>query len=101
MGFHRVTEFVALLSEARYERSLLGLRARFAKLDQLVLNLWSWDGMPPGAPTTGRALAERGGAPLFHRLGRRGLRGRVKSHGVSESLEALEEATGFGLGVTT
>jgi hypothetical protein len=37
--FHRVTEFVALLIEARYERSLLGLRARLAKLDQLVLNL--------------------------------------------------------------
>jgi len=36
--FFRVTELVTLLIEARDERSLLGLRARLAKLDLLVLD---------------------------------------------------------------
>jgi DNA replication protein DnaC len=36
--FHRVTELVTLLIEARDERSLLGLRARLGKLDLLVLD---------------------------------------------------------------
>lgn len=36
--FHRVTELVTLLIEARDERTLLGLRARLAKLDLLVLD---------------------------------------------------------------
>ena len=36
--FFRVTELVTLLMEARDERSLLGLKARLAKLDLLVLD---------------------------------------------------------------
>jgi len=36
--FHRVTELVTLLIEARDERALLGLKARLAKLDLLVLD---------------------------------------------------------------
>jgi len=36
--FHRVTELVTLLIEARDERALLGLRARLGKLDLLVLD---------------------------------------------------------------
>ena len=36
--FHRVTELVTLLIEARDERALLGLRGRLAKLDLLVLD---------------------------------------------------------------
>jgi DNA replication protein DnaC len=36
--FHRVTELVTSLIEARDERGLLGLRARLAKLDLLVLD---------------------------------------------------------------
>src|SRR5207245_5930538 len=36
--FFRVTELVTLLIEARDERALLGLRARLAKLDLLVLD---------------------------------------------------------------
>ncbi len=36
--FHRVTELVTLLIEARDERTLLGLKARLAKLDLLVLD---------------------------------------------------------------
>jgi len=36
--FHRVTELVTLLIEARDERSLLGLKARLGKLDLLVLD---------------------------------------------------------------
>jgi DNA replication protein len=36
--FHRVTELVTLLIEARDERGLLGLRARLSKLDLLVLD---------------------------------------------------------------
>ena len=36
--FHRVTELVTLLMEARDERTLLGLRARLAKLDLLILD---------------------------------------------------------------
>ncbi len=36
--FHRVTELVTLLIEARDERGLLGLKARLSKLDLLVLD---------------------------------------------------------------
>ena len=36
--FHRVTELVTLLIEARDERTLLGLKARLSKLDLLVLD---------------------------------------------------------------
>jgi len=36
--FHRVTELVTSLIEARDERTLLGLRARLGKLDLLVLD---------------------------------------------------------------
>ena len=36
--FHRVTELVTLLIEARDERTLLGLKSRLAKLDLLVLD---------------------------------------------------------------
>jgi DNA replication protein DnaC len=36
--FHRLTELAMLLMEARDERSLLGRRARLAKLDQLILD---------------------------------------------------------------
>jgi len=36
--FHRLTELAMLLMEARDERSLLGLRARLAKLDLVILD---------------------------------------------------------------
>jgi DNA replication protein DnaC len=36
--FHRLTELATLLLEARDERSLLGLKARLAKLDLLILD---------------------------------------------------------------
>ena len=38
MRFFRLTELATLLMEARDERSLLGLKARLAKLDLLVLD---------------------------------------------------------------